>query len=1188
MSKKFITGAAACLLTAATASAGVFFTGPGVKSAKASSRCYHPSELYSQKAVQDGQMLPDQELKAPYYKTNNSIGNVISPTGEDWFYTLELDGDILEQNEYYTNWDFKTFLVKVYDTQLNFVGQASGEIERPEGTLKCQSVNVCLQLTSSFFNNNMNDIEIMITANFNPAPLNGQFRYGAKQRTQAFTLTPEIPAGGSKCIFSAPGYYTAAVNSTNTVNENFVLAFAEETTWDGEDVNTCTYALYKKAGYGTPATKFASFDVDITKVMADGNNEALPFTMTVKGTDIYVATAEYEKPFLKNPTADDPEQTPDNNYIITLYKAAGESYTKVGETKIPVTAAEGDYLYRSFALGNFSGEKDLTFDFGDGDKPCYILTVVDSGTTDDTSAYYAVYDFAGNEIKRFGEGSGSYQFFTDIKGKPVQYGFNMYNSAGEYGTVILEYPSFKEVGFLPHLFEHDGDAWQMISVPDRSVMNGGEFYVAAVMPTGGAAENVPNYIGWFRADGSLDHIDSLFFGPSTAKVITNLVGNTLTPYLYNTNHELEYLSYVYSYRPAPATGTDLELVVSDSKGNKIASRKLPDVNADVFAYVQNAETNPYIALSFREITQGNLGEMTAEFIRLPLNKLEGEGTAESPYIIRTFGDLDQVRNNLTSHFRMANSIDCEGQTFRPIAGEFTGTFDGNGFEIRNLNLTANATGAGFFTTLGKEVTEEETAPDAAIRNVTFTNPVIEYTGSTLGTKEMAIVANKAYNAAMTDVRVINPVYNVSDYRVNFGVLACKATNLTVEGCAVKDADIATSLSGGLAGFIYEARGCNITASSFTGKLAGGDNVGGLVCRAIVAPSAIADCHVNAAISGKSNVGGVIASANRSTVLRTVLEGTLSATQNAGAIMGSLERAEGEEAEDFRVIDNCVVAFESFDAPAGAECVHRIVGYSSIDAGEDYVWVPDPNNPEEDGEYKVMPASHEAHLGNNYVLTAIAPFETPAEGALATEGTTHEGDADEAWYESLGYGFGATATAPWVMKAEVPELYFENSLATSMIFSPAEVRGVEGTTVKASLAISNVDIDNFLCEIGDESVMSFSNMELAEDGSAINFAIDLLKAGNTTVTASCGNVKAVLYVVVDSKSGISDATMAGAVIYDGHAVMAAGRHIELYDLQSRLVASASDTLATEGLAAGVYVVRAIAADGTSAVLKIAVK
>lgn len=72
--------------------------------------------------------------------------------------------------------------------------------------------------------------------------------------------------------------------------------------------------------------------------------------------------------------------------------------------------------------------------------------------------------------------------------------------------------------------------------------------------------------------------------------------------------------------------------------------------------------------------------------------MRGTGTSVDPYIIENLTDLNNVRNDLDAYYRLDNNIDASetfywngGAGWEPIQ-DFTGNFNGNGYEIRNLRI----------------------------------------------------------------------------------------------------------------------------------------------------------------------------------------------------------------------------------------------------------------------------------------------------------------------------------------------------------------------------------------------------------------------------------------------------------------------------------------------------------------------
>ncbi|MCL2579684.1 MAG: hypothetical protein FWE32_06590 [Oscillospiraceae bacterium] len=84
--------------------------------------------------------------------------------------------------------------------------------------------------------------------------------------------------------------------------------------------------------------------------------------------------------------------------------------------------------------------------------------------------------------------------------------------------------------------------------------------------------------------------------------------------------------------------------------------------------------------------------------------LEGDGSASNPFRVSTPAQLAHIQLHLSSHFVQTADIDVGADTqfitgFNMIAGQgepFTGSFDGQGFAIRNLRITSDAQAVGLF------------------------------------------------------------------------------------------------------------------------------------------------------------------------------------------------------------------------------------------------------------------------------------------------------------------------------------------------------------------------------------------------------------------------------------------------------------------------------------------------------------
>ncbi|MCI8361971.1 MAG: hypothetical protein HFJ41_02285, partial [Clostridia bacterium] len=123
-------------------------------------------------------------------------------------------------------------------------------------------------------------------------------------------------------------------------------------------------------------------------------------------------------------------------------------------------------------------------------------------------------------------------------------------------------------------------------------------------------------------------------------------------------------------------------------------------------------------------------------------ELEGEGTEENPYLIKTADHLREINNLLSSYYQLANDIDMTDIAFEPIgtiSAPFKGTFDGNGHKINNLKIESNNQYVGMFGYI-----DRATIKNLGIENINVnaTNSLtISYTGGLVGSNYYGTITN---------------------------------------------------------------------------------------------------------------------------------------------------------------------------------------------------------------------------------------------------------------------------------------------------------------------------------------------------------------------------------------------------------------------------------------------------------------
>ena len=227
--------------------------------------------------------------------------------------------------------------------------------------------------------------------------------------------------------------------------------------------------------------------------------------------------------------------------------------------------------------------------------------------------------------------------------------------------------------------------------------------------------------------------------------------------------------------------------------------------------------------------------------------------------IRTWYDLDAVRNNLDGNYTLMNDLDSttagyeelaspsanEGKGWQPIAAYqpwadstltgFMGTFDGQGHQIRDLYVNRhNELGAGLFGEVGREgvikgirvvnanvtgdgfvglfavVDERGRIEDISVASGTVTGEA--FVGGLVGDNFYGVVTNSHFTGSVNGNHIVGGLVGENSY----GTVSNSYSTGRVTG---------NSVVGGLVGSNYQA---TVSNSYSTGSISGNNTIGGLV------------------------------------------------------------------------------------------------------------------------------------------------------------------------------------------------------------------------------------------------------------------------------------------------------------------------------------------------------------------------
>jgi len=296
--------------------------------------------------------------------------------------------------------------------------------------------------------------------------------------------------------------------------------------------------------------------------------------------------------------------------------------------------------------------------------------------------------------------------------------------------------------------------------------------------------------------------------------------------------------------------------------------------------------------------------------------------------IRDWHDLDAVRNNPRGHHRLMNDLDSTtagyaelagptadgGRGWEPIRGRrppysqrlFSGTFDGQGYEIRDLHVN-RWPDPGLFAL----VRNGGVIKDVHVRNATVTDGL---PGGGLAADHPGCFRGAGLSASL-------------DERLWGGGILVAENEGTVINCSAHGSVSVGSYVGGLVGINWGT----VTDSSFTGSVTGWRQVGGLVGRNWGGRANVISCHTTANVTGELSVGGLVG-LNRGTVDGSHSMGDVDGRWGVGGLVGTNEgQWDGLAGLD----EGAVIDSFSAGSVAGIVGVGGLVGENGGTVGDSY-------------------------------------------------------------------------------------------------------------------------------------------------------------------------------------------------------------------------------------------------------------
>ncbi len=261
--------------------------------------------------------------------------------------------------------------------------------------------------------------------------------------------------------------------------------------------------------------------------------------------------------------------------------------------------------------------------------------------------------------------------------------------------------------------------------------------------------------------------------------------------------------------------------------------------------------------------------------------LEGSGTAEAPYLIKTVADYNTLADFVKStghdyegsYFKVVNDLDFKDVAFQPIAdgpNGFAADFNGNGKTFSNISYdtsTDNGTTAhAVFGTVLAAGSVHDLTIDESCKFGSYTYPAA-FVSSLYGklynlTNKAAVAAGNYYAGGIASLAnagaSIKNCANYGDITAKYGyaggifAVSVAGSAIQVDSCVNEGLISSASYMGGIAA----QASANVNASVNRGAIAATAKYAGGMLGVALAPSSATYCHNEADILAVEDAGGI--------------------------------------------------------------------------------------------------------------------------------------------------------------------------------------------------------------------------------------------------------------------------------------------------------------------------------------------
>lgn len=496
----------------------------------------------------------------------SSIGDIDGPDNQRWFFSAQFDYTEVPPHDdvAFTEYILQEYAFDIYDNDMNYVGTVKDKMDYRDEEVRVPMCDLTPVITRNFFNTD-DKLEVIVALAVNAAPGHNNYRsivysLGGEKDSEGYDLP----------VYEIEKLVGDVIEGQSTDgSDNFYITFMsdftdeasiqdEDSFWEYLCAQMARYEIYGKAT-STEGPQ-CLLDMTIPLIRLQGDQENVPPIISLNhGGETYFCFGQYEQPFYNrydDPFTEEMSQREDNNLIIDIYKASGNSITLSSSSKIPMVLdpmndSDGNptCLFSYYCVGGLRYRNDFLFDYPGAEpgKPWFIVTRSNYQiSTDDTTDSYFTYSHEGECKSTLFEYAVASIGMDDIDGFEPQ---QMFVGTGSWGYVLkfVDLYSGKTTATIDYEYAYDdySDAETLTTNIGRTPSGDSYKYVCELRyPLVDDEDNSIMRFIWINADGTFDHIDNVNMGKDIEYAQSYIATAALAPHAYATNDVPTYMMLV--------------------------------------------------------------------------------------------------------------------------------------------------------------------------------------------------------------------------------------------------------------------------------------------------------------------------------------------------------------------------------------------------------------------------------------------------------------------------------------------------------------------------------------------------------------------------------------------------------------------------------------------------------------------